>query len=182
MPDQLSFRSESSHFPGAMLLLQNVLPLPLYVLISIAFGVLWCLALSIPISLASTIVGPGLELIVYLAIASALISAAAYPLLRKPLTRAKFWIWPVPFSILMAQVFGIIVVFVSDWKSGPPGNLPSMWDIWVAILAGVAYGTLYGLGSLHVAYPVAMLQLWILNCIRRIWFRSGARAACASCP
>jgi hypothetical protein len=152
---------------------QQTFVLVLYVSVAIVFGSVWCLALSIPISLASIVVAPSLQNIVFLAGASLLVSAITYPLLRRPLTRAKFFGWPILFSIAMAQAFGVIGVFVADWKANGSAPYSIVDQVLVAICAGIAYGTLYGLGSIHVAYPVAMAQLWALDRIttfgRRLW-------------
>jgi hypothetical protein len=63
-----------------------------YAVVAIAMGPLWCLILSIPVSLASTVVGPNEIEMAYLTGASVLASAMAYPLLRRPLTILRIWV------------------------------------------------------------------------------------------
>jgi hypothetical protein len=98
--------------------------------------------------------------------ASVLVSAIAYPMLRKPLTKARMLGWPVLFSLAMAIIFGGVCVFVQVRQGSAPGEDSLFFHLTAAVLYGVGFGTMYWLGSIHIAYPMAMLQLWVLNRVR----------------
>jgi len=145
--------------------IRRAVALVLYAFVGIAMGPLWCLALSIPVSLAATIVRPNTHGIGTLIGVSALASAIAYPFLRNPLTPYRIFGWPIPFSLLMAIIFGWVVVFTVDWQVDA-GEHSILAELVVAVFYGTIYGTIYAAGSIHVAYPMAMAHLWALNRIR----------------